>query len=185
MLMSKDGLRIDQVDISLIGIRLARGPGGFTPQFAERLEGTLQISFTDLTAALARPEILDQLLSGVAGIAKPEITLVNGRDGGVKIVGSVEAFGRRIPITASTRVRVENNLLLVSATHLEGLPLLRAIPLQLLDVVLPLKLPAGLAFTDVTTETGCFVLSFEGVNVPLSSLPTSEAPHVVIKDETD
>ncbi|MEO9109292.1 MAG: DUF2993 domain-containing protein [Jatrophihabitantaceae bacterium] len=183
--MSKDGLRIDQVNVSLTGIRVTRGPGGFAPHSAERLEGTLRLSFSDITAALARPEILDQLLVGVAGIAKPEITLVNGKDGGVKIVGSVEAFGRRIPIRASTRVRVENNLLLVSATHLEGLPLLRAIPLQLLDVVLPLKLPAGLAFTDVTTETGCFVLSFEGVDVPLSGLPASEEPHVVIEDETD
>jgi hypothetical protein len=45
------------------------------------------------------------------------------------------------------------------------LPLLGAFPLQLPDLEIPLNLPLGLSFTDVTTEPGCLVLTFGGQNV--------------------
>ncbi|HEY3736753.1 MAG TPA: LmeA family phospholipid-binding protein [Jatrophihabitans sp.] len=170
LLLSKDGLRLDSVDVKLTGVRIVRGNGGFMARVAERIDGSLRLYFDDLTAALARPEIVDQVMSGVAGIAKPEITLANGKDGGVRIVGSVEALGRRIPITTSTRVHIEQNKVIISATHLEGLPILRSIPLQLLDLVLPLSLPEGISLTKVTTDQGCFVISFDGNNVPLTPL---------------
>lgn len=170
LLMSRSGLRLDTVDVRLTGVRVVRGNGGFMARVAEDLEGSLRLHFADLTAALARPEVLDQLLAGVAGIARPEIKLVNGDNGGVRIVGSVEALGRRIPLQASTRVHIEGNQVVVSATHLEGLPLIRMIPLQWLDLVLPLSLPVGIALTEVTTEEGCFKISFEGHDVPLTPL---------------
>jgi len=170
LLMSRSGLRLDTVDVRLTGVRIVRGNGGFMARVAEHLEGSLRLDFADLTAALARPEMLDQLLAGVAGIARPEIQLVNGENGGVRIVGSVEALGRRIPLQASTRVRIEGNQVVVSATHLEGLPLIRMIPLQWLDLVLPLSLPVGIALTEVTTEEGHFKIGFEGFEVPLTPL---------------
>lgn len=170
LLMSRSGLRLDTVDVRLTGVRIVRGNGGFMARVAEHLEGSLRLHFTDLTAALARPEVLDQLLAGVAGIARPEIKLVNGDNGGVRIVGSVETLGRRIPLQASTRVHIEGNRVVVSATHLGGLPLIRMIPLQWLDLVLPLSLPEGIALTEVTTEEGCFKISFEGNDVPLTPL---------------
>ena len=40
------------------------------------------------------------------------------------IVGEVEAMGRRIPITAHTRIRIANSRLVVSPMRLEGLPLM-------------------------------------------------------------
>jgi hypothetical protein len=170
LLMSKEGLRLDSVDVKLSGVRVVRGNGGFMARVAERLDGTLRLYFDDLTAALARPEIVDQLMAGVAGLAHPEITLTNGTNGGVRLIGSVEALGRRIPITTSTRVHIDANKLIISATHLEGLPLLRAIPLQLLDLVLPLSLPESIKLTDVTTAEGYFIVGFEGTNVPLTPL---------------
>ncbi|HEX3336458.1 MAG TPA: DUF2993 domain-containing protein [Jatrophihabitans sp.] len=167
-LFSKDGLRIAKVDVSISGVRLARGPGGLSPQTAESLTGALHLTLADLSAALARPEIVDQVLAGVPGIARPEITFVNDEDGGIRIVGSVEAVGRRIPITATTRVRVSNNRLIVSATQLRGVPLLGALPMQLLDLELPISLPRGMTFTNVTTEPGSLVLHFEGHDIELS-----------------
>ena len=178
LLMSKDGLRLDSVDVRLRGVRIVRGKGGFMARVAERIDGSLRLYFDDLTAALARPEIVDQLMSGVAGVAKPEITLANGKDGAVRIVGSVEVLGRRIPITSSTKVHIEQNKVVISATHLEGLPILRSIPLQLLDLVLPLSLPEGIRLTDVTTDEGCFVISYEGSNVPLTPLTGDGDPWV-------
>ena len=171
LLMSKSGLRIDSVDVQLRGVRIVHGNGEFMARAAEHLHGSLRLNFTDVTAALARPEIVDQFLSGVAGIAHPEITLVNGPGGGgVRIVGSVEALGRRIPLRASTRVHIEGNRVIISATHLEGLPLIRLIPLQLFDLVLPLVLPEGIWLREVSTEENCFTVTFEGHDVPLTPL---------------
>jgi hypothetical protein len=165
-LISKEGLRIARVDLSMTGIRMARGPVGFVPQGADLLTGTIHLALGDLSAALARPEIVDQLLGGVAGIARPDIQFRNGEeDASIRIVGSVEAMGRRIPIRASTRVSVTKNRLVLAATHLEGLPLLGTLPVQLFDIVLPLTLPAGLIFTGVTTEPGHVVVAFEGKDV--------------------
>lgn len=175
-LLSKDGLRVDHVDVSMSGIRLVRGPSGLVPHFADKLTGTLRLTLADLSAALARPEIVDQILGGVPGIARPEITFANGADGGIRIVGSVEALGRRIPITASTRVRVAKNRLVVSAIRLEGLPFLGAIPIQMLDLELPLNLAPGLTFTGVTTEPGCLILSFEGHDLQLTREPPALNP---------
>lgn len=164
-LISKDGLRLDVVDVSLRGIRLARGRSGFVAHSADEITGTLRVTLADLSAAIARPEVVNQLLGGIPGIARPEVTFANGADGGIHIVGSVEALGRRIPITASTRIRVANNRVVVSPVRLEGLPLLGAFPLQLPDLELPVNLPLGLSFTDVTTEPGSLVLTFAGQDV--------------------
>lgn len=164
-LISKDGLRLDQVDVSLTGIRLGRNRSGFVARTADEVTGILRVTLADLSAAIARPEVVNQLLGGVPGIARPEITFANGEDGGIRIVGSVEALGRRIPITASTRIRIAKNRFIVSPVRLEGLPLLGTFPLQLPDLEIPVNLPLGLAFTDVTTEPGCLLLTFSGQNV--------------------
>jgi hypothetical protein len=167
-LISKEGLRIAKVDVAMTGIRMTRGASGFVPRTADVLTGTVHLALSDMSAALARPEIVDQLLGGVSGLARPEITFHNGEDeGSIRIVGSVETMGRRIPIKASTRVSVTNNRLVLAATHLEGLPIIGSVPVQLFDIVLPLTLPAGLTFTGVTTEPGHVVIAFEGADVAL------------------
>jgi hypothetical protein len=176
-LLSKDGLRLDQVDVSLSGIRLGRKRSGFVADSAAEVTGTLRITLADLSAAIARPEVVNQLLGGVPGIARPEITFANGEDGGIRIVGSVEALGRRIPITASTRIRIARNRFIVSPVRLEGLPLLGAFPLQLPDLEIPVNLPLGLSFTDVTTEPGSILLTFAGQDVRF--LPDEPAEDVV------
>jgi hypothetical protein len=163
-LLSKDGLRLDEVEVTLHGVRLGRNGGGFVPQGADAIEGTLRVSLTDLSAAVARPEVIDQLLLGMPGIARPELSFVNGDDGGVKIVGSVEALGRRIPITVSTRLRIAKRKFVVSPVRLEGLPFVGMLP-QLPDLEIPVNLPLGLAFDGVTTEPGYLVLTFSGSDV--------------------
>jgi hypothetical protein len=169
-LLSKDGLRLDQVDVSLHGVRLGRSAGGFVAQTADEISGTLRVTLADLSAAIARPEIIDQLLVGVPGIARPEVSFVNGPEkldggGGIRIVGSVEALGRRIPITASTHIRVAADRFIVSPVRLEGLPLIGALPIQLPDLEIPANLPLGLRFTSVTTEPGYILLTFSGTDV--------------------
>jgi hypothetical protein len=176
-LLSKDGLRLDEVDVTLAGVRLGRGPRGFVAQSASEITGTLRITLADLSAAIARPEVIDQLLLGVPGIARPELTFVNGSNGGIRIVGSVEALGRRIPITASTHVRVAADRFIVSPVRLEGLPLIGAFPIQLPDLEIPANLPLGLRFTSVTTEPGYILLTFSGKDVlfqPVESEPDAE-----------
>ena len=167
-LLSKDGLRLDRVDITLHGVRLGRNGSGFVAQTAQAIEGTLRVSLADLSAAIARPEIIDQLLLGMPGIARPELSFVNGADGGIKIVGSVEALGRRIPITVSTRIRIAERKFVVSPVRLEGLPFVGMLP-QLPDLEIPVNLPLGLAFRDVTTEPGYLVLTFSGSDVVFHS----------------
>jgi DUF2993 family protein len=164
-LISKDGLRLDQVDVSLSGIRLGRGRSGFVAQTADSVTGTLRVTLADLSAAIARPEVVNQLLGGIPGIARPEITFANGEDGGIRIVGSVEALGRRIPITASTHIRVAADRFIVSPVRLEGVPLIGAFPIQLPDLEIPANLPLGLRFTNVTTEPGYILLTFSGTDV--------------------
>jgi hypothetical protein len=164
-MLSKDGLRLEQVDITLHGVRLGRNASGFVAQSADAISGTLRVSLADLSAAIARPEIVDQLLLGVPGLARPELAFVNGQDGGIRIVGSVEALGRRIPITASTRIRIAKSKFVVSPVRIEGLPLLGALPIQLPELEIPVNLPLGLAFTDVTTEPGAILLTFAGADV--------------------
>lgn len=178
-LLSKDGLRLDQVDVSITGIRLARDSSGFHPQSATAVNGTLRVTLADLSAAIARPEIIDQLLGGVPGIARPELSFTNGDDGGIRIVGSVEALGRRIPISLSTRIRIANTRFIVSPVRLEGLPLLSALPIQLPDLELPVNLPLGLAFTDVTTEEGSILLTFSGADVLFR--PAPPAPEAAVE----
>jgi LmeA-like phospholipid-binding len=177
-LLSKDGLRLDQVDVALHGVRLGRDSSGFIAQTAEEIHGTLRVTLADLSAAIARPEIIDQLLLGVPGIARPDLTFANGDNGGIKIVGSVEALGRRIPITASTHVRVAKDRFIVSPVRLEGLPLIGALPIQLPDLEIPANLPLGLRFTGVTTEPGCLLLTFSGHDVRFghASEPQEETP---------
>jgi len=166
-LISKDGLRIERVDLAVSGLRLGRGPEGFVAQTADQVSGTMRVLLADLSAAVARPEVVDLLVAGVPGIARPEITFGNDPEGGIRIIGSVEAMGRRIPITAHTRVRVSNSRLVVSPMRLRGLPLIGSLPMQFPDLELPLALPMGLRFTEVTTEPGCLVLHFEGQDVQL------------------
>ncbi|MGN6609730.1 MAG: LmeA family phospholipid-binding protein [Jatrophihabitans sp.] len=162
-LISKDGLRLAEVDLRISGVRMAYGPTGFVPRSADLLHGEVHIALSDLARALARPEPVDQLLGGVAGLARPEINLVDGDEpGSIRVVGSVEVMGRRIPITAATRVSIVRNRLTFAATQLEGLPLLRSLPVQPFDLALPLTLPAGLEFTGVTTRPGHVVLTLEG-----------------------
>ena len=176
-LLSKDGLRLDEVDVTLSGVRLGRGPGGFVAQTATEITGTLRVTLADLSAAIARPEIIDQVLLGVPGIARPDLSFVNGDDGGVKIVGSVEALGRRIPITASTHVRVSADRFIVSPVRLAGLPLIGSLPIQLPDLEIPANLPLGLRFTSVTTEPGYLLLTFSGQDVrfqPAEAEPDAE-----------
>jgi hypothetical protein len=163
-LLSNNGLRLDQVDVRLHGVRLSRAGSGFVAQAADAIDGTLRLSLADLSAAIARPELVNQLLLGMPGIARPEFAFVNGDDGGIRIVGSVEALGRRIPITAFTRIRIAKNKFVVSAVRLEGLPFVGMFP-QLPDLEIPVRLPLGLAFTDVTTEPGYVVLTFSGKDV--------------------
>lgn len=170
-LLSKDGLRLDLVDVSLRGVRLGRARAGFVAQTASEISGTLRVTLTDLSAAIARPEIVDQLLLGVPGIARPELSFVNGDNGGIKIVGSVEALGRRIPVTASTHVRVGSDRFIVSPVRLEGLPLIGALPIQLPDLEIPANLPLGLRFTGVTTEPGYILLTFSGTDVAFVRAP--------------
>jgi len=172
-LLSKDGLRLDQVDVTLRGVRLGRNGRGFVPQGADGIEGVLRVSLADLSAAIARPEVVDQLLLGLPGIARPELAFVNGDDGGVKIVGSVEALGRRIPITVSTRIRIAKRKFVVSPVRLEGLPFVGMLP-QLPDLEIPVNLPLGLAFHDVTTEPGYLVLAFSGSDVTFNADPKDD-----------
>jgi LmeA-like phospholipid-binding len=167
-LLSKDGLRLDQVDVALQGVRLGRGSSGFLAETAADVSGTFRVALTDLSAAIARPEVVDQFLLGVPGIARPEVSFVNGDNGGIRIVGSVEALGRRIPITASTHIRVAEDRFIVSPVRLEGVPLIGAFPIQLPDLEIPANLPLGLRFTGVTTEPGFVLLSFSGQNVQLT-----------------
>ena len=80
-LLSKDGLRLDQVDVSLTGLRVTRDASGFVARSAEQITGTLRVSLTDLSAAIARPEIVDQMLGAVPGIARPQVAFANSDDG--------------------------------------------------------------------------------------------------------
>lgn len=164
-LLSKHGLRLDQVDMSMHGVRLGRDASGFVVHTADEIHGTLRVTLADLSAAIARPELVDQLLAGVPGIARPDLAFVNGDNGGIRIVGSVEALGRRIPITLTTQVRVGNDRFIVSPMRLEGLPLIGTFPIQLPDLEIPANLPLGLRFTGVTTEPGCILLTFSGHDV--------------------
>jgi len=174
-LFSKEGLRVAQVDVSMTGMRMGRGRSGFVPQGCDNLTGAVHLALADLSAALIRPEIIDQLLGGVSGIARPEISLVNGEEeNSVRVVGSVETMGVRIPIRASTRVSVSNNRLVLAATQVEGLPILGRLPVQLFDIVLPLTLPAGLTFTGVSTAPGQVIVNFEGKDVQFA--PAAEEP---------
>jgi hypothetical protein len=173
-LLSKDGLRLDQVDVALHGVRLGRDAKGFVAQTAEEIHGTLRVTLADLSAAIARPEIVNQLLLGVPGIARPELAFANGDNGGIRIVGSVEALGRRIPITASTHIRVSNDRFIVSPVRLEGVPLIGAFPIQLPDLEIPANLPLGLRFTDVTTKPGYIMLTFSGRDIRFAHAPDVE-----------
>lgn len=180
-LISRAGIRVAALDVQVSGLRLARGTASFAAQSAERVAGTMTVSLADLTAALARPEAVDQLLGGFAGIARPELALSDGADGGIRIVGSVEIVGRRFPITAGARVRVENHRIVVSFGHLEGLPLLSLLSSRLPAFELPMALPPDLTFTDVTTQPGGIVIAFAGTDVWLSDDPRP-APAVAADD---
>jgi hypothetical protein len=175
-LISKDGLRLDRVEMSVTGIRLGREASGFVAQTADEVSGTMRLTLADLSAAIARPEVVDLLVAGVPGIARPEITFANDPTGGIRIVGSVDAMGRRIPITAHTRIRIANSRLVVSPMRLEGLPFIGSLPMQLPDLELPLGLPLGLQFTEVTTEPGALLLRFEGRDVLFRPAPAIEKP---------
>lgn len=169
-LLSKAGLRLAEIDVKVTGVRLVKGATSLAVQSAEHVSGTMVLSLADLTAAFARPEVVDALVSGISGIARPELGLANGADGGIRVIGSVELFGRRLPISAAARLRLENNKVVVRMGQLEGLPLIGMLSAPLPSFELPLTLPAGLQFTDVTTEPGGIVLHFAGEDVPLADL---------------
>lgn len=176
-LLSKDGLRIDNVDVRIVGVRFGKNTGsGLAPEIADYVDGTVRLAHVDLIAAFARPEILDQLLAGVSGIARPELTLTDADDGGIKITGSIEIMGRRFPLTVFSRLSIQNNKVIISATQLEGLPMLSTLSSRLPSLALPLALPAGLKFTDVKTVPGAIVVSFSGTSVPLGAQPPMPLP---------
>ena len=178
-LISRAGIRVAKLQIDVRGLRLVRGSTTFGAQMADAVTGAMTFSLADLTAALARPEILDQVVAGISGLARPEFVLGDGDRGGIKITGSVEVVGRRFPITASTKVRVDNNRIVVSMAHLEGVPLIGMLSSRLPEFVLPLSLPAGLHFTDVTTEPGGIVVHFAGEDVWLSDDPRPAEPEPI------
>ncbi len=175
-LISRAGIRVAKLTIDVSGLRLVRGSTSFGAQSADAVTGAMTFSLADLTAALARPEVIDQVFAGISGLARPEFVLRDGDHGGVKITGSVEVVGRRFPITAATRIRVDNNRIVVSMAHLEGIPLIGMLSSRLPEFVLPLSLPVGLHFTDVTTEPGAIVVHFAGEDVWLSEDPRPEVP---------
>lgn len=184
-LISKDGLRVDHIDVSVSGVRFAKRGTGLAPHTADLVRGSVRLTLLDLAAAFARREILDQLLSGVSGIARPELTFTDAADGGIRITGSIEIMGRRFPITAFSRLSIENNKVVVSATQLDGLPMLGVLSSRLPSLALPLTLPAGLRFTDVTTRDGAIVVAFEGTDVALGSeppIPRPDPAHVEVAD---
>jgi hypothetical protein len=165
-LLSKDGLRLAKVDLALSGVRMGRAGTAFAPQVVDEVTGEVHLALADLGRALARPEIVDQLVGGVAGLARAEIEMRDGEEPGtVRLVGSVEAMGRRVAVRASTRLSVDRDRLVFGATHLEGIPLLGSLPVQPFDLVLPLALPPGMHFTGVTTQPGIVVLAFAGRDV--------------------
>lgn len=82
-------------------------------------------------------------------------------------MGAVEMLGRRFPISTTTSLRVENGELIVSAGRIEGLPLIGALPVQPFDLVLPLRSPAGMTFTGVSTAPGEVLLEIQGTNFDL------------------
>ena len=173
-LISRAGIRVAKVDVAIEGIRLVKGTTSFVAQSADSVTGSMTLTFADLTSALARPEILDQMLAGVAGVARPDFRLSAGADGGARVSGTVEVMGRRFPVSAASDVRVENNRIVVSVGHLEGVPLLGLLSARLPQFVLPLALPAGLEFTDVTLTDEGIVVHFAGSDVWLLAEPRPE-----------
>ncbi|MBE7188586.1 DUF2993 domain-containing protein [Jatrophihabitans endophyticus] len=170
-LIAKAGLRVAEVDVTITGVRLAKGASSLQAQSAEQVTGTMTLSLADLTAAFARPEVVDQLVAGVSGIARPELHLADGDDGGVRLIGSVELMGRRFPVSAATALRIERDRVVVRMGRIEGVPLIGMLSAPLPSFDLPLTLPAGLRFTDVTTRPGGIVLHFAGEDVWLSDAP--------------
>jgi hypothetical protein len=181
-LLSRDGLRIDHVDLAISGLRLASGTGpdgrstGLAPRTADSVEGAVRLTLADLSAAFARPEILDQLLARVGGVARPELALTEAGDGSLRLTGSIELMGRRFPVSAVTALSVVDDRVVVSLTRLEGLPVLGALTSQLPSFALPLVLPAGLHFTDVRTERGAVVVGFAGTDVRIGPDAPLPAP---------
>ena len=170
-LIAKAGLRLAEVDMTISGVRLVKGATSLQAQSAERVTGTMTLSLADLTAAFARPEVVDQLVAGISGIARPELGLADGADGGIRIVGSVELMGRRFPVSAAATLRIQRNQVVVRMGQVQGLPLIGMLTAPLPSFELPLTLPAGLQFTDVTTEPGGIVLHFAGEDVWLTDKP--------------
>lgn len=170
-LISKAGLRVAEVDVTITGVRLAKGTTSLQAQSAERVAGSMTLSLADLSSAFARPEVVDQLLAGVSGIARPELGLADGTDGGVRLIGSIELMGRRFPVSAAAALRIQGNRVVVRLGQIEGVPLIGMLTTPLPSFELPLTLPAGLQFTDVTTKPGSIVLHFAGEDVWLSDAP--------------
>lgn len=161
-LFSDDGIRIAKADVILSGIALTSGPHGYQPSFAEIIEGTLLFTFADLKAAFARPEFAKHVLSGVSGVVRPDFSFSDGGDNRLRVTGSIDFLGRRFQLSASSRVRIEGRRLVVSAAQVEGLPMLGAIPVQVMDFSLPLSMPEGTALTGVTVVPDGLLVKFEG-----------------------
>lgn len=165
--LSADAFYADRIEMTLGRVRMERVRGRFAPAVAEEVSGVIHLTFADLAALLRQPEILKSIISGIDAVARLDLSLANGEDGGLQLTGAVEVLGMRIPISTTTSLRIDNGKLIVSAGRIEGLPLIGALPVQPFDFVLPLRSPEGMTFTGVSTAPGEVVLEFVGTNLDL------------------
>lgn len=165
--LTSEAFYADRIEMTLGRVRMERVGGRFAPVLAEKVSGVIHLTFADLAALLRQPEVLKSIMAGVEAIARLDLSLTNGADGGLQIAGAVELLGRRFPISTSAGLRIENGKLIVSAARIEGLPLIGALPVQPFDFVLPLRSPEGITFTGVSTAPGEILLEFAGTSLDL------------------
>lgn len=173
--LAEEGLYLDEIELTLDRVRMEWQDGRFAPAVAERISGVIHLSFADLAAIFRQPNIIKGLRSGIDAIAHVDLSLANATDGGMKLVGTVDVLGLRIPISTATNLRIEDGKLIISAGKLEGLPLIGALPFQPLDLVLPLVSPMGMRFTGVSTAPGEILLEIAGTDFDLHRPMTGPA----------
>ncbi|MDN5859170.1 MAG: LmeA family phospholipid-binding protein [Pseudonocardia sp.] len=166
-MLSPEAFRADRIELTLGRVRMERVRGRFTPAVAEEVSGVIRLKLADLAALLRQPEFVKTIMSGIDAIARLDLSLTNGDDGGLRLSGAVEVLGKRFPISTTTSLRIDNDELIVSAGRIEGLPLIGTLPVQPFDFVLPLGSPKGMAFTGVSTAPGEILLEFAGADLDL------------------
>ncbi len=165
--LTSEAFYADRIEMTLGRVRMERVGGRFAPAVAEEVSGVIHLTFADLSALLRQPEFLKTIMAGVESIARLDLSLTNGADGGLQITGAVELLGRRFPVSTSSSLRIEGGKLIVSAGRIEGLPLIGALPVQPFDFVLPLRSPEGMTFTGVSTAPAEILLEFAGTDLDL------------------